>query len=90
MFLLFSFSESMKNAELYLPSFQSSAGDSQASAADLVQPPLHLPWGCASPCNFGGIPSPYGAERFDDVLIAFVKINGKTALDVAFARFLIM
>jgi hypothetical protein len=37
MFLLFSFLESIKNAEPYLPIFQSSAGGSQAGAADLVQ-----------------------------------------------------
>jgi hypothetical protein len=37
MVLLFSFSESMKNVGPYLPNFQSSAGGSQASAAELVQ-----------------------------------------------------
>jgi hypothetical protein len=37
MFLLFSFLESIKNAEPYLPVFQSSADGSQAGAADLVQ-----------------------------------------------------
>jgi hypothetical protein len=37
MVLLFSFLESTKIAEAYLPNFQSSAGGSQASAAKLVQ-----------------------------------------------------
>jgi hypothetical protein len=37
MVLLFSFLESMKNVQTYLPNFQSSAGGSQASAAELVQ-----------------------------------------------------
>jgi hypothetical protein len=37
MVLLFSFLESMKNMQTYLPNFQSSAGGSQAGAAELVQ-----------------------------------------------------
>jgi hypothetical protein len=37
MFLLFSFLESMKNAETYLSIFQSSAGGAQAGVAELVQ-----------------------------------------------------
>jgi hypothetical protein len=37
MFLLFSFSESMKIAKTYLPNFQSSAAGSQAGVAELVQ-----------------------------------------------------
>jgi hypothetical protein len=37
MVLLFSFLESMKNVQTYLPNFQSSAGGSQAGAACLVQ-----------------------------------------------------
>jgi hypothetical protein len=37
MVLLFSFLESTKIVEVYLPNFQSSAGGSQAGAANLVQ-----------------------------------------------------
>jgi hypothetical protein len=37
MVLLFSFLESMKIVQAYLPNFQSSAGGSQAGAAKLVQ-----------------------------------------------------
>jgi hypothetical protein len=43
MFLLFSFSESIKIVEAYLPNFQSSAGGSQAGVAELVQFIRHQP-----------------------------------------------
>jgi hypothetical protein len=42
MFLLFSFLESMKIAETYLPNFQSSAGRSQAGVTGLVQFIRHM------------------------------------------------
>jgi hypothetical protein len=44
MFLLFSFLQSTKIAETYLPNFQWSAGGSQAGAAELVQCIRLKPW----------------------------------------------
>jgi hypothetical protein len=65
MVLLFSFLESMKNMEPYLPNFQSSAGGSQACAADLVQTFVWPSWERASSSNFRGIllPAPLNAAK---------------------------
>jgi hypothetical protein len=59
----------MKNATLYLPIFQWSAGGSQAGAVDLVQSLHHLACGCARRRNSSGITTSGAVEPCEKTLL---------------------
>ncbi len=89
-FLLFPFEESIRKRGLYLLVFQSSAGGSQAGAAELVQslasPGLVM---CAG-ARFLRKPTWVNIRSRSAESGPFVKIRGTTALDAAFLTPLIM